>query len=276
MRIDAHQHFWLFDPVKDAWITDEMKEIQRNFLPNDISLTMKEQQFDGVIAVQADQSLRENDFLLELAQAYALIKGIVGWVDLQSKDVENQLAHYAKFPKMKGFRHIVEAEDDPDFMMRDNFLQGIEALSKYGFTYDLLIKPKHYSSTLNCVKSNPQQAFMLDHIAKPPIKSQAFDEWTSFISELSEHPHVFCKLSGLATEADWKHWELDHFNVYIEHVIRCFGIDRMLFGSDWPVCLLAGSYTDSLNIVEGHLKNFTEEERKGFWGLNAVAFYGLK
>jgi len=276
MRIDAHQHFWLFDPLKDAWITEEMKDLKRNFLPNDISLIMKTNQIDGVIAVQADQSLRENDFLLELAQAYALIKGIVGWVDLRSKDLEEQLDHYAQFPKIKGFRHLVEAETDPDFLMNAEFLQGISALSKRNFTYDLLIKPIHYQSTLACVKANPSQRFMLDHMAKPPIKTQEFDDWAVFIAALSTFPNVYCKISGLGTEADWKQWKLEHFTSYIAHAIHSFGPERIVFGSDWPVCLLAGTYEENLSIVESHLMDFSAEEKKGFWGLNAVAFYGLK
>lgn len=275
MRIDAHQHFWLYEPVKDAWISEEMALIQRNFLPNDIGQTLKDNQIDGVVAVQADQSLRENEFLLELASAYKLIKGIVGWVDLRSESAEEQLEKYQQAPLIKGFRHVIEGEEDPDFLHRDAFLRGIAALTKYGYTYDLLIRPRHYASTLHCVSANPEQAFMLDHIAKPPIKSQAFDEWARFIAELAAFPNVHCKLSGLATEADWKHWKLDHFTQYIDHVVACFGKERLVFGSDWPVCLLAGSYEDSMRIVQDKLQDFTADELAGFWGNNAVKFYKL-
>lgn len=275
MKIDAHQHFWLFDPVKDAWITEDMAAIQRNFLPNDIGQILKDNGFDGVVAVQADQTDRETEFLLELSQAYALIKGIVGWTDLRSPQLEEKLQHYRSFPKIKGFRHIVEAEADPDFLHQDDFLRGMEGLTKHGFTYDLLIRPRHYASTLRCVAANPNQAFMLDHIAKPPIKSQEFREWADFILELADFPNVHCKVSGLATEADWKHWKLDHFAPYIAHVISAFGKHRVCFGSDWPVCLLAGSYEDSIRIVADKLGDFTETELKGFWGDNAVKFYGL-
>ena len=275
MRIDAHQHFWLYEPVKDAWITSEMEVIQRNFLPNDIGQTLKNNGFDGVVAVQADQSIRETEFLLELSQVYALIKGIVGWVDLQSEQVEEQLNHFKQFPKVKGFRHIVEGESDPDYLHKDAFLNGIAALTKYGYTYDLLIKPWHYESTLKCVASNPNQAFMLDHIAKPPIKSQEFSDWAAFIEKLAAHQNVHCKVSGLGTEADWKHWKLDHFTQYIAHVIQCFGKDRLVFGSDWPVCLLAGSFEDTIRIVSDKLTDFSPAELAGFWGDNAVKFYGL-
>ncbi|GAA4137635.1 amidohydrolase family protein [Sphingobacterium kyonggiense] len=275
MKIDAHQHFWLYDPVRDAWISEEMQAIRRNFLPNDIGQILKDNGFDGCVAVQADQSPQETAFLLELAQVYALIKGIVGWVDLFASDIDEQLAAYKQHPKVKGFRHIVEGEGNPDFLHQDGFLRGMEALTKHSYTYDLLIRPRHYASTLKCVAANPQQAFMLDHIAKPPIKTQEFTEWADFIGELANFSNVHCKISGLATEADWKHWKLDDFSIYIEHVIQCFGKDRVLFGSDWPVCLLAGTYEDSIRIVEDKLADFNQDELNGFWGDNAVKFYGL-
>jgi len=276
MRIDAHQHFWLYNAVKDAWITDEMHVIQRNFLPNDIGQTLKDNAFDGVVAVQADQSLQETEFLLELAQVYKLIKGIVGWVDLCSPSVEEHLQHFSTSPLIKGFRHIIEAEPDPDFLIRDDFQRGIEALTKYNYTYDLLIKPRHFASTLACVEKNPQQKFMLDHMAKPAIKSQAFGEWGIFIQELAKFPNVYCKISGLATEADWDNWTLADFEPYIKHVITSFGKDRICFGSDWPVSLLAASYEESITIAKHMLGDFTEEEAKGFWGGVATSFYGLK
>ncbi len=276
MRIDTHQHFWFYDSVKDAWITDEMSAIQRNFLPNDISGTLKQLGFDGVVAVQADQTHRETEFLVELSQVYALIKGIVGWVDLRSEKVEEYLQNISKHQVIKGFRHIVEGEDDPDFLHRDEFLRGITALTKFNYTYDLLLRPRHYQSSLKCVEANPNQAFVLDHIAKPPIKSQEFTEWANYIEQLANYPNVHCKISGLGTEADWKHWKLDHFTEYLDHVIKCFGKERLMFGSDWPVCLLAGSYEDALKIVEHRLGDFNEQELKGFWGDNAVKFYGLK
>ncbi|MGN5954326.1 amidohydrolase family protein [Sphingobacterium lactis] len=275
MKIDAHQHFWLYDPVRDAWISEEMQAIRRNFLPNDIGQTLKDNGFDGCVAVQADQSPQETAFLLELAQVYALIKGIVGWVDLLASDIDEQLAAYKQHPKVKGFRHIVEAEGNPDFLHQDAFLRGMEALTKHSYTYDLLIRPRHYASTLKCIAANPEQSFMLDHIAKPPIKTQEFTEWADFIGELANFPNVHCKISGLATEADWKRWKLDDFSIYIEHVIQCFGKDRVLFGSDWPVCLLAGTYEDSIRIVEDKLADFNQQELNGFWGDNAVKFYGL-
>lgn len=276
MRIDAHQHFWLYDEVKDAWITDEMKVIQRNFLPNDISQTLKNNSIDGVVAVQADQSHRETEFLVELAGIYKVIKGVVGWVDLQSEQIYEHLAHFSKYSIIKGFRHIIEAEQEGNFILRDEFQRGLEALTKYNYTYDLLIRPRHYGSTLACVQHNATQKFMLDHIAKPPIKTQEFDDWAMFIEQLAKNKNVYCKVSGLATEADWKNWRLDQFSQYIHHVIACFGKDRVCFGSDWPVCLLAASYEESLAIVQDKLGDFSEEELSQFWGGNATRFYNLK
>ena len=276
MRIDAHQHFWLYDPNREAWITDEMAVIQRNFLPNDISKILKDNNIDGVVAVQADQSHQETYFLAELSQVYKMIKGVVGWVDLRSSKIDEYLEEFRKHDIIKGFRHVIEGESDGDFLMKDDFLRGIESLTAFDYTYDLLIRPIHYQSTLECVRSNSNQKFMLDHIAKPPIKSKAFEDWGVFIENLATFPNVLCKVSGLATEADWKNWQLDHFTVYIDHVIKSFGKDRVCFGSDWPVCLLAASYEQSIEIVQDKLKSFSDQDLQNFWGTNAVKFYNLK
>ena len=276
MRIDAHQHFWIYDADKDVWITDSMHVIKRNFLPNDISYTLKQNNIDGAVAIQASQSHKETYFLTELAQVYKMIKGVVGWVDLRAPQIEEYLDDFKKHEIIKGFRHVVEGEPDGDFLIRDEFLRGIESLTKHDYTYDLLIRPRHYVSTLECVRVNPNQQFMLDHIAKPPIKSQEFEAWAQFIEVLASYPNVYCKVSGLATEADWTNWRLDHFSQYIDHVFAAFGKDRVCFGSDWPVCLLAASYEQCMEIVQDKLKDFTEEELNKFWGLNAVKFYNLK
>lgn len=275
MRIDAHQHYWLYNAQRDTWITEDMEIIRRNFLPTDISTTLKEKGIDGVVAVQADQSAAETQFLLDLSTMYALIKGIVGWVDLQAPDIENQLQAYKAYPRLKGFRHIVEGEEDPYFLMRPDFLKGISALTKHGYTYDLLIHPRHYASTLACVAANPEQRFMLDHMAKPAIKEGKWKEWADFIEELAEFPNVFCKVSGLATEADWKGWKSTDFTPYVAHAIQCFGKGRILFGSDWPVCILAANYEESLSLVQAQLADFSANELAAFWGGNTTRFYNL-
>lgn len=276
MKIDSHAHFWLYNIQKDAWITDDMKVIQRNFLPNDVSWTLKENGIDGIVAVQADQSLAETQFLVELAQAYKVVKAVVGWVDLRSDDLEDQLQAFSEYPVIKGFRHIVEAEQDADFLTRFEFQRGIEALTSRNYTYDLLVSKYQYNSTLQCVCNNPNQKFMLDHIAKPAIAKGEFEEWADFIVKLAKFPNVYCKISGLVTEADWKTWAVADFGNYISHAVENFGKKRVCFGSDWPVSLLGATYEQVLEIANIHTSNLTEAEKADFWGLNAVRFYNIK
>lgn len=275
MRLDAHQHFWQYDPSRHSWITSEMKVLQQDFIPLDLQFILEKNDFDGCIAVQADQSDEETKYLVQLAKEYSFIKGVVGWVDLRASNIDEQLHQYKEESIIKGFRHIVEGEEDPDFLKRDSFLRGIESLTKQSYTYDLLIRPRHYAGAITCVESNPSQTFILDHIAKPPIKSREFEEWALFIEELAGFSNVSCKVSGLATEANWKSWRLDDFTQYLGHVFDSFGKDRIMFGSDWPVCLLAASYEESVTIVESKLGAFTVAEKEAFWGLNALKTYNL-
>ncbi|WP_426789562.1 amidohydrolase family protein [Sphingobacterium sp. WOUb80] len=275
MRIDTHQHFWKFDPIRDSWITEEMQVIRRDFSPLDIQFVLERNGFGGSVAVQADQSKEETAYLVQLANDYPFIKGVVGWIDLQAADIRQQLDGYQSDTVIKGFRHIVEGEADPDFLIRPAVLNGLKALADYGYTYDLLIRPRHYAATLDCVQQNPNLQFVLDHIAKPPIKSKAFDEWATFIDALSAFPNVVCKVSGLATEADWEGWKLDDFKQYLEHIFARFGKERIMYGSDWPVCLLAASYEESIAIVEDKLGQFTAAEKNAFWAENAIRVYNL-
>lgn len=275
MRIDTHQHFWKFDPIRDSWITEEMQVIRRDFSPLDIQFVLERNGFGGSVAVQADQSKEETAYLVQLANDYPFIKGVVGWIDLQAADIRQQLDGYQSDTVIKGFRHIVEGEVDPDFLIRPAVLNGLKALADYGYTYDLLIRPRHYAATLDCVQQNPNLQFVLDHIAKPPIKSKAFDEWAAFIDALSTFPNVVCKVSGLATEADWEGWKLDDFKQYLEHIFARFGNERIMYGSDWPVCLLAASYEESIAIVEDKLGQFTAAEKNAFWAENAIRVYNL-
>ena len=275
MRIDTHQHFWKFDPIRDSWITEEMQVIRRDFSPLDIQFVLERNGFGGSVAVQADQSKEETAYLVQLANDYPFIKGVVGWIDLQAADIRQQLDSYQSDNVIKGFRHIVEGEADPDFLIRPAVLNGLKALADYGYTYDLLIRPRHYAATLDCVQQNPNLQFVLDHIAKPPIKSKAFDEWAAFIDALSAFPNVVCKVSGLATEADWEGWKLDDFKQYVEHIFARFGKERIMYGSDWPVCLLAASYEESIAIVEDKLGQFTAAEKNAFWAENAIRVYNL-
>ncbi|MDM1296179.1 amidohydrolase family protein [Sphingobacterium sp. N143] len=275
MRIDTHQHFWQFDPVRDSWITDEMKAIQRDFTPLDIQFVLERNGFSGTVAVQASQSDEETNYLVQLSKDYPFIKGVVGWIDLQAENISEQLQNYQTVQVLKGFRHVVEGEADPDFLIRPAVLNGLKALADYGYTYDLLIRPRHYKATLQCVDQNPNLQFVLDHIAKPPIKTREFDEWAAFIDALAAYPNVVCKVSGLATEADWTGWKLDDFKQYLDHIFTRFGKQRIMYGSDWPVCLLAASYEESIAIVEDKLGDFTAAEKKAFWAENAIRIYNL-
>jgi L-fuconolactonase len=274
--IDAHQHFWRFDPNRDTWITDEMYKIRRDFLPADLEPVLRENGVDGCISVQADQSEAENDFLLGHAAGNDFIKGVVGWVDLRHPDVEQRLQYYSRFPKLKGFRHVLQGETDRALMLNPAFKRGIAALHKYGYTYDILIYPDQLGYTREFVAAFPDQPFILDHIAKPHIKHRYItDEWKDAIRAVAAHPNLFCKISGMVTEADWYGWKPEHFRVYLDTVVEAFGIDRVLYGSDWPVCLVAASYQQVLHIVKDYFTQFSTDEQAAFFGGNAIKFYKL-
>ncbi len=274
-RIDAHQHFWRYHPVKDAWITDDMSVIQRDFLPEDLAPVFQANGITGCVAVQADQSEAETLFLLELAERYPFIEGVVGWVDLQDQDVASRLAHFSRYPKLKGFRHIVQAEADPEFLSRPAFLKGVEALAMHGFTYDVLVKPHQLDAVLAFVARFPGQPFVIDHLAKPYIKAGGQAPWAEQLEAIAQHPHVYCKLSGMVTEADWGAWQPADFQFYTEHAVRVFGADRILFGSDWPVCLVAAEYAQVVGLVEQAIAGLSAEEQQQIWHGNAATFYRL-
>lgn len=275
MRIDSHQHFWEYHPVKDAWMSDEMKAIQRDFMPADLAPLLHTQHFDGSIVVQADQSEHETNFLLALANENDFIKGVVGWIDLCSNQVSERLSYYASFEKLKGFRHIVQSEPQDDFLLKPDFCRGISQLLNYQFTYDLLIYPKHLPFATKLVEQFPLQPFVIDHLAKPDFKGAAYNQWEEGIRSIAKLPNVYCKLSGLVTEADWNHWQIDNFSYCLNMVTESFGIDRLMYGSDWPVCLLGGSYKDVLHIVEQYFATYTQEDQAKIFGLNAAYFYKL-
>lgn len=274
-KIDSHQHFWKYHPVKDAWITDDMNIIQRDFLPADLLPLLQENGIDGCIAVQADQNEEETHFLLELANTNDFIKGVVGWVDLRSENVESRLNYFAQFKKLKGFRHIVQGETDDNFLLREDFCNGIAQLAKYNFTYDILIFPKHLPVALEFAKKFPNQKMVIDHLAKPNFKLTDFTDWEKAIRNIASCPNVSCKVSGLVTEADWNNWKTSDFTYCLDVVTEAFGIERLLFGSDWPVSLLAATYKESVAIVEHYFSKFSTHEQQKIWGMNAIEFYNL-
>jgi len=275
MHIDAHQHFWKFDPVKDAWITDDMQIIRRDFLPDNLKPLLVENNIGGCVAVQADQSEIETDFLIQLAIENNFIKGVVGWIDLRAANVEERLEHYRQFDIVKGFRHILQGEAQRDMMLHQDFKNGIAALQSFNFTYDILILPDQLSFVKQLVAFFSEQKFVIDHLAKPYIKFKKIDGWKNAIKQIAQHENVYCKLSGMATEADWQHWQKEDLKPYIDVVVDAFGVNRILFGSDWPVCLLAADYKKTVDIVKDYFSSFSIDEQSKVFGQNAVEFYNL-
>ncbi len=275
MRIDSHQHFWKFDRVRDSWINEDMSVIQRDFLPEDLWPVLKENGIDGCVIIQSDQSEEENAFQLANADKYDFIKGVVGWVDLQAENIQERLAYYSGFEKMKGFRHVLQGEPQRDFMLRPSFIRGVELLNKYDFTYDILIFPDQLKYACEFVKAFPNQRFVIDHIAKPNIKDKKVDDWKKDIFSIGECDNAYCKISGMVTEADWKSWKKEDFTPYLDAVVQAFGTDRIMFGSDWPVCLVAASYKNMLQIVTAYFSSFSHEEQAKIFGENAIDFYKL-
>ncbi|GGD61058.1 amidohydrolase [Emticicia aquatilis] len=275
MTIDSHQHFWTFDPIRDSWITDDMSVIQRNFYPEDLQSTLQQNGIDACVAVQADQSLAETRFLLDLAAKNNFVKAVVGWIDLQADDIDEQLSEWKSEKKLAGFRHVLQAEPNVDYMLRPNFLRGISKLKKYGFTYDVLIFPKHLATAQKFVAQFPDQPFVLDHIAKPYIKAGLIDEWERDIKALSKFENLQCKVSGIITEADWENWTYEQIKPYLEVVFDAFGTGRIMFGSDWPVCLVAGEYSQVKEIIDTYTKDFSASEKAKVFGENAAKFYEI-
>jgi L-fuconolactonase len=274
-RIDSHQHFWKFNPVRDNWINEEMLIIRRDFSPTDLFQHLQKNNFDGSVVVQSDQSEEENSFQLSNAEQYDFIKGVVGWVDLQANNVEERLAYYNSFKKMKGFRHVLQGESQRDLMLSPKFMNGIGKLQKFGFAYDILIFQDQLKYIPEFVAAFPNQKFVIDHIAKPDIKGKDINEWTRGIEAVSKFENVYCKISGMVTEADWQNWKQEDFTTYLDIVVKAFGTKRIIYGSDWPVCLLAADYDKQLSIVKNYFSSFSQQEQQQFFGDNATQFYNL-
>ncbi len=273
--IDAHQHYWKFDPVRDSWITEEMKILQKDYLPSEAEILFNQNHISGSVAVQADSSESENQFLLELATHYPFIRGVVGWIDLQSEDLEERLKYYQKFPKLKGFRHLLQGEKQRDIMLNPVFKKGVGLLNKYEFSFDLLILQDQLGFAEILAAAFPDQRFVIDHMAKPSIKNGMISEWRLAIKKFAPLKNVYCKISGMVTEADFEFWETDDFQPYINTVLETFGTKRIMFGSDWPVCLQAGSYEEVKQIAADYFRSFSYAEQSDFFGGNAISFYRL-
>lgn len=276
MKIDSHQHYWHFNTADYGWMGENMSVIKRDFLPTDLLPELKSIDFDGSVAVQARQSLEETNWLLQLADEHPHIKGVVGWLDLQSEQAEEQIAAFAKHPKAVGVRHVIHDEEDLDFMLRPAFIRGVQLLEKYDLAYDILIFPTHLTNTIQFVKQfSDKQTFVIDHIAKPLIKDGIVSPWKEDIAALGKLPNVYCKLSGMVTEADWNTWKPENIRPYLDVIMEAFGSERILIGSDWPVCLVAGKYSEVMQVVIDYISTFSEKEQALMLGENAAKAYKL-
>jgi L-fuconolactonase len=275
MRLDSHQHFWEYDPAEYPWITEKLARIRRSFLPPDLEPELNRAGIDGCIAVQARQTIEESRWLLGLADRYDFIKGVVGWVDLRAPDVEKDLEMLARHPKFVGVRHVAQDEPDDRFLVGKDFLRGISKLKQFDLAYDILIFPKQLPAAIELVNRFPEQRFVLDHIAKPVIREKLMEPWRTQIRELAKASNVMCKLSGMVTEANWDGWREEDFFPYLDLVAEAFGLDRLMFGSDWPVCLLSGEYQKVYGIVMNWQREQDVKDAVGLMGDNCARFYQL-
>ena len=267
IRIDAHQHFWKYSSTEYSWISDKMETIKKDFLGVDLEPILKSNNIDGCVAVQARQSPNDNEFLIKQAKLNSFVKGIVGWVNLQDFDLPEKLDAYAEHDIIKGFRHAIQDEADPKFMLNMQFIDGVKILNLYDYTYDLLIHEKQMPTTIKFLENFTSQKFVLDHLGKPSIKDRLSNNWKDSIRSLAQYPELYCKISGMVTEASWSDWTADTFKRYLDIITDAFGPQRLMFGSDWPVCLLAANkYAQVLNIVEEYYKDFSKEEKNGIFG----------
>lgn len=273
VKIDSHQHFWKYDPEQYPWIQPGWP-IKRDFLPEDLAPELKNIGFDGSIAVQARQTLEETKWLLQLAKDYPIVAGVVGWVDLRGEEVEKQLEEFADDRRLVGVRHVVQEEPDDYFMVREPFLNGISKLRKYGLAYDILIYPKQLPSAIQLVKKFPEQIFILDHIGKPNIRVRQLDPWRIQVQNLANCPNVYCKVSGMVTEAEWQRWKPADIRPYLDVVFDSFGPERLMIGSDWPVALNAAKgYGETMGLVLDYIEELSQTEQEQVCGKTALEAY---
>lgn len=273
--IDSHQHFWIYDQIRHSWIPDEYAVIRRDFLPGDLAPLLLENQVSGCIAVQADQTLAETDFLLGLAAENPIIKGVVGWIDLRGNQLEKELAYYSSFPLLKGFRHILQGEHQRDVFLRPDFKAGLALLEKYGFSYDILVHADQLQYVPALAEALPGLSFVLDHLGKPSIASGEISSWKKDMQAIAACDNVSCKVSGMVTEADLRNWKPSDLSPYLDTVAELFGMNRLMYGSDWPVCLAAGTYATVRDVVLTHFGAFSDAEKHAFFTGNVSAFYKL-
>jgi L-fuconolactonase len=275
MKIDTHQHFWKYNDRDYVWMSAAMGKLRRDHLPADLLPLIKTAGIAGTIAVQARQTLEESAWLLQLAEENTFIRGVVGWVDLCSDRVAEQLEQFCRHPKFCGVRHVVHDEPDDEFMLRKGFLRGLRQLETFGLTYDLLLFPRHLRIACEVVSRFPNQLFVLDHIAKPPVQTGAMEPWAHDLKQLAAFPNVFCKISGLVTETRWDSWTAQDFEPYIDVVLNAFGANRLMLGSDWPVCTLAADYKSVIELETGYINRLSDDEQNAILGGNSIKFYSI-
>ncbi len=276
MRLDSHQHFWFFNEREHDWIDERMGRIRRDFAPSDLEPILKRNGFDGSVAVQVRQSVDETSYLLGLAGGHEFIRGVVGWVDLRSPSVRGHLERFSGNPLFRGVRHVVQAEPDVRFLLRDDFLRGVALLRDFDLTYDILVYHRQLPAVVEFVERFPDQSLVLDHIGKPAIARAELEPWASSIRRLAKSENLYCKLSGMVTEGDWTGWKKSDFTLYLETVLEAFGPERLVFGSDWPVSTLAASYEQVVEIVDDFLSFLSTTEKDAVFGRNAAELYGLE
>ncbi len=273
--IDTHHHFWNYNPVEFDWIDDEMAVIRTSFLPDDLRKTLAGTKVNGVVTVQARQCIEETDWLLSMAEDNAFMKGIVGWLPLSSPEIQSTLEKYQNNSWLKGVRHVVQGEPDPEFILGKQFNEGISCLKDFNLVYDILVFEYQLANTIKFVDLHPNQQFILDHIAKPRISKNIFQPWKDLITELAKRPNVCCKVSGMVTEADYNLWTEEQLEPYFDVIFEAFGPERLMFGSDWPVCLVASNYKNWIDLVDRVMEGFSENEKELFWFKNAEQVYQL-
>lgn len=276
MKVDAHQHFWLYSKEEYDWIGENENVIKRDFLPQHLLPLLNFNNLDACVAVQARQTKQETDWLIYLAQEFDFIKGVVGWIDLKADDLQQQLLPYKNNHKLKGFRHVLQGESDPMFMLNEKFINGLNTLAKHYYVYDLLIFAHQLPQSLLLIEKLPHLPIVIDHIAKPNIfTGKGFQQWQKYMQAIAEYPNVYCKVSGMVTEADVNNWQKEDFERYLAVVFEAFSPQRVMYGSDWPVCLLGGDYAEIKAIVESFVSTHYPEYEAQIFGGNAIKFYRL-
>ena len=274
-QIDAHHHLWRYTPEEYGWIDEEMKVLRLDFLPRDLYAEIAAAGIDGTVAVQARQTLEETRWLLDLAEQSEAIRGVVGWAPIAGEDFPACMEEFDGRAKLKGLRHVIQGEKDEHYILREDFNSGIRTMLGSGLVYDILIYERHLPQTIDFVDEHPKQVFVLDHIAKPPIAGGVMEPWATRMRELAKRENVWCKVSGMVTEADWKNWSPETLKPYLDVVVEAFGPARLMAGSDWPVCLLASGYAQWWDVLRAYFLAFSDAERAKVFGATAIEVYGL-